>query len=156
MPGLNHQIIYMENKGLLEEDWKNIKYNPLSINGNNILEENYFEIHDNILRWFIDIFNWIEMYNPSKKELTNGFCYCGITIIKRHNINKLDKIISALIDLFNNAPLEITLIGDYCISDECYNNIKIDKNKIMDKLIKFKTLVEKVINNGGYILHCGI
>ena len=156
MPGLNHQIIYRENEELLEEEWKKMEYNPLSINGIDILEENYFEIHDDIIRWFIDIINWVEMYNPSKKELTNGFCYCGITIIKKHNINKLDKIITSLIDLFKNSPLEIILTGDFCISDECYTKIKIDRNKLMDKLVKFKNLVEKVINNGGYILHCGI
>jgi len=156
MPGLNHQIIYIENEESLDEDWKNIKYNPLSINGINILEENYFEIYDDTLRWFIDIFNWGEMYNPAKKELTNGFCYYGKTIIKKHNMDKLDKIINALIDLFQNAPLEIILTGNYCINDECYEKVKIDKNKIMDKLIKFKKLIEKVINNGGYLLHCGI
>jgi len=136
MPGLNHQIIYMENEELLDEDWKNIKYNPLSINGINIPEENYFEIYDDIIRRFIDIFNRVEMYNPAKKEITYGFCYYGETIIKKHNMDKLDKIINALIDLFKNAPS--------------------DENKIMDKLIKFKRLAEKVTNNGGYLLHCGI
>ena len=156
MSGLYHQIIYRENDKLLEEEWRNIKYNPLSINGINILEENYFEIHDDIIRYFINIFNWVEMYNPAKKELTNGFCYYGETIIKKGNIDKLDKIINVLIDLFNNAPLEIILTGNYCINDECYEKINMDKNKIMDKLIKFKKLIEKVINNGGYILHCGI
>jgi len=153
---LNHQIIYRENEELLEEEWRQVKYHPLSINGVNITEDNYFEIHDDILRWFIDIFYWVEMYNPSKKELTNGFCYWGTTIIKKQNISKLDKIINALINLFENAPSEIILIGSYSITDECYDKINISKNKIMGKLTKFKELAEKAINNGGYLLHCGI
>ena len=156
MPGLYHQIIYRENENLLEEEWKKMEYYPLSIDGVEISKEDYFEIHDDIIRWFLDIFNWIEMYNPSKKELTNGFCYYGVTIIKIQNITKMDKIINSIISLFENSPLEITLTGDYCISDECYSKIKIDKNEILEKFIKFKSLVEEVINNGGYILHCGI
>ena len=156
MPGLYHQIIYRENENLLEEEWKKMEYYPLSIDGVEISKEDYFEIHDDIIRWFLDIFNWIEMYNPSKKELTNGFCYYGVTIIKIQNITKMDKIINSIISLFENSPLEITLTGDYCISDECYSKIKIDKNKMLEMLIKFKSLVKKVINNGGYILHCGI
>jgi hypothetical protein len=156
MPGLNHQIIYRENEYLLEEEWKKMEYHPLSINGIEILKENYFEINDDIIKWFIDIFNWIEMYNPSKKEFTNGFCYWGVTIIKKQNINKLNKIISSIISLFENSPLEISLTGDYCISNECYSRVNINKNKLLEIFVKFKNLVEKVINNGGYILHCGI
>jgi hypothetical protein len=156
MPGLYHQIIYRENENLLEEEWEKMEYYPLSIDGVEILKEDYFEIHDDIIRWFLDIFNWIEMYNPSKKELTNGFCYYGVTIIKIQNITKMDKIINSIISLFENSPLEITLTGDYCISDKCYSKIKIDKNKMLEMLIKFKSLVKKVINSGGYILHCGI
>ena len=156
MPGLNHQIIYRENENLLEAEWKKIEYHPLSIDGIEISKDNYFEIHDDIIRWFIDVFNWVEMYNPSKKELTNGFCYWGVTIIKKQNIDKLDKIINSIISLFENSPLEITLIGNYCISDKCYSKIKIDKIKLLEIFNKFKNLVEKVINNGGYILHCGI
>ena len=156
MSGLDHYIIYMENEELLEEEWKKVKYNPLSINGINILEENYLEVHDDIIRWFYDIFSWIDMYNPSKKETTNGFCYWGKTIIKKHNINKLDEIIDLLIILFKNAPIEIVLTGAFCINDKKYDKIEIARNKMLDILIKFNKLIEKVIDNGGYILHCGI
>jgi hypothetical protein len=156
MPGLNHQIIYRENENLLDEEWGNIKFNPLSLNGIEISEENYFEIHDDIMRWFIDIFNWVQMYNPAKKEQVNGFCYWGVTIIERQNVNKLYKIICSLIDLFENSPSEIILTGNYCVTDECYNKIKINKDNMMKKLIKFRNLLEKIINNGGYILHSGI
>ena len=156
MPGLNHSIIYRENSNLLEEEWKIIKFNPLSINGIEIVKENYFEIHDDIIRWFIDIFNWVEMYNPSKKEITNGFCYWGVTIIEQKNIFVLNKIIKSLIDLFINAPENIILTGNYIGGKMGYDKINIDKNKIMLKLNKFKSLIGKVINEGGYILHCGI
>jgi hypothetical protein len=156
MPGLNHEIIYRENENLIEKEWKEISYNPLSISEIDISETDYFEIHDDIIRWFIDIFNWVTMYNPSKKEQTNGFCYCGVTIIKKQDINTLDKIISSLIDLFGNSSLNITLTGDYCISDGWYEKIIITKEEMIEKLSKFKSLTEKVINYGGYILHCGI
>ena len=156
MLGLNHQIIYRENEAFLEEEWKNIKYNPLSINGINILLEDYIEVHDDIMSWFADIFYWMEMYNPSKKELSNGFCYYGITIIKKHNINKFKNIINVLIKLFENAPSEIILTGNYCNNDKSYKKIKIDKSKIIDILKNIEILFEKVINNEGYILHCGI
>jgi len=37
--GLNHQIIYRANENLLDDEWKNIGHNPLSINGINIFTD---------------------------------------------------------------------------------------------------------------------
>ena len=158
MSRLNHQIIYRKNENLINEEWKEIKYNPLSIDGIVVPEEDYFEIHDEIISWFFDIFNWVKMYNPSKNEETNGFCYGGITVIKDGSINKLNKIIKSLIDLFNNSPSEMILRGYLCCSNDecCYRKINIGKDKIINILTKFNNITEKAIENGGYILHCGI
>ncbi|GHV49916.1 hypothetical protein AGMMS49579_02680 [Spirochaetia bacterium] len=82
MAGLNHQIIYRADESLFEHEWKEVKYDPLRINDKNILENEYFEIYDDILRYFHDMFYWVKMYNPSKKESTKGFCNWDVTIIK--------------------------------------------------------------------------
>jgi hypothetical protein len=156
MQGLNHNIIYRKDENLLIYEWKKIKYNPLSIDNINILEEDFFEIHDDILKYFIDYFNWIKMYNPSKNEQINGFCYWGITIIKNENIKDLKILIDSIINIFENSPKEIILTGCYNLNNKKYKEININKNKLLEKLNKFIFLIEKAIKNGGYILHCGI
>jgi hypothetical protein len=156
MSGLDHEIIYRNNMNLIEMEWNHIKFNPLSINGKNIMENDYIKIHDDLIRYFIDFFNWIEMYNPSKKELTKGFCYWGITIIKNDNLDKFKKIICSIINLFDNATSQIILTGNYIVSDNRYDKIKIEKEKLIEKFNGIKKLAERAINDGGYILHYGI
>ena len=156
MQGLKHNIVYRKDENLLIYEWKKIKFNPLSIDNTNILEEDFFEIHDDILRYFNDYFNWIKMYNPSKKEQINGFCYWGITIIKNENIKELKILINSLINIFLNSPDNFTLTGYYNLKNKIYDKININRNKLLEILNKFILLIEKVINNGGYILHYGI
>jgi len=156
MQGLKHNIVYRKDENLIIYEWKKIKFNPLSIDNTNILEEDFFEIHDDILRYFNDYFNWIKMYNPSKKEQINGFCYWGITIIKNENIKELKNLINSLINIFLNSPDNFTLTGYYNLKNKIYDKININRNKLLEILNKFILLIEKVINNGGYILHYGI
>ena len=43
MQGLKHNIVYRKDENLLIYEWKRIKFNPLSIDNINILEEDFFE-----------------------------------------------------------------------------------------------------------------
>ncbi|MHC6203682.1 hypothetical protein ACYULU_10870 [Breznakiellaceae bacterium SP9] len=138
-----------------------INFHPLRINDQELLENEYFEIHDDIIRYFHDIFYWVKMYNPSLKKYTNGFCYYGVTIIKgKRNLLKLYSMLNSLIELFNNSPEKIILTGNYCFKEDItkgyYTKLKINKEILINKLKTFSLFSENAVKNNGYILHCGI
>ena len=98
------------------------------------------------------------MYNPSKEEVTKGFCHYGITLIEGKTLEKFNDILTALIQLFNCFPAYITLTGAYTETEsECYYaKIKIKKEILIEKLSNIKILTEKAISNKGYVIHFGI
>jgi hypothetical protein len=156
---LNHQIIYRKDLQKIDDEWKNVSYNPLAIYGEKINPLDYIEIHDDLLRYFSDMFYWINMYNPAKKELNNGFCHYGVTAIKGKDIDTFRKIIIAIINLFKYSPKNITLTGNFCLTNDNngnYEKIKITKEELVEKLTGIKNLANNAIKNNGYILHCGI
>ncbi|GHU21709.1 hypothetical protein FACS1894164_02620 [Spirochaetia bacterium] len=156
---LEHEIICRDNIALIDTEWENVSYRPLAINDIEIQESKYLEIHDDIIHWYYDFFMWINMYNPSRKENTKGFCYWGVTIIKDKNLIKLEEILELLVKLFDNAPEKIILTGSFNPSVDgngYYNKIKCKKEKLIKQLEKFKLLTHRAIEKNGYILHLGI
>ena len=162
---LNHQIIYRKHTKLINDEWRYVIYHPtLSIYGAGVLEEDYVEIHDDILGKFYDIFCWINMYNPSMKNYDKGFNTWGITVIKGDNLKKLNSILGALIKVFENAPKNVTFLGYFCFDEPYpddtprghYEKVKIKKEKLIETFVKFQSITIKAIDTKGYILHLGI
>ena len=89
---LNHQIIYRDNLKAAGEEWKNISFHPLAINGIKVDEKDYVEMHDDVLRYFADYWCWVSMYNPATGKSVKGFCYHGVTCIKSLSANKEEPI----------------------------------------------------------------
>jgi hypothetical protein len=166
--GLEHHFLYINPDKYSDDIWEKIHYHPLRLENELVSELDYVDIHDDFIIYFYDFLNWIEMYNPAKKEKTYGLCYHGVTLIKNENLKKLAKMIDSIISLFENSPKNIELTGSYecfvkdiidgqeILTDGKYKTIKINKNKFMGKIIKLENLIEKAINENGYILHHGI
>ena len=166
--GLHHQILYRNNVEWLDEGYGNIKWNPPSFmsNGKEIPEEDYVEIHDDLFRRFHDYFIWIETYNPvGPKEFNRGFNYYGQTAIHSENLVKFGKLINSLLNLFENAPEYITLIGNYCwdsTDDESpmhngyYEKIEIKKDEFLKIFGDLENMTVRAIKGNGYLLHFGI
>lgn len=171
--GLHHQILYQNNVELIDEGYGDIQWNPPSftLNGEEIPEEDYVEIHDDLFRRFHDYFIWIETYHPvGPKEFNRGFNYYGRTAIRGENLVKFGKLIDSLLNLFGNAPERIRLTGDFCfdspsdieISSEdnsysgYYQRIEIEKDDLIRIFGDLKIVTNRAIKNNGYLLHFGI
>jgi len=169
--GLRHQILYKNNVELIDKGYGDMKWNPpfFMLNGKEIPEEDYVEIHDDLFRRFHDYFIWIETYNPvGPKEFNRGFNYYGLTAIRDENLVKFGKLNDSLINLFENAPENIILTGDFCFppDDESlsdhnsgsgyYEKVKIEKNELLTIFRSLKNMTGRAIKNKGYLLHFGI
>ena len=154
--GLNHNFLYLNSDKYSDEIYKKIHYNPLRIGDNIILEVDHVNIQDDIIVYFFDYFMWLKLYNPCTKKYVDGLCYHGVTTIFNDTLVQLKRIINGLLIVFSNAPNMIKLRGSYIISDNYYEKIYIEKEKMMKKFNKLNNLIEKAIDESGYILHLGI
>jgi hypothetical protein len=171
--GLYHQILYRDNVESIDEGRKGIEWRPLfTLNGEEISEEDFIEIHDDLLRRFHDYFCWIETYNPYLKEFSRGFNYHGLTAICNGGLVCFGKLIDSLLDLFENAPENIILTGDYSHPNEgipsdpsdfyhylhkgFYEKIEIRKEELLRIFGCLKSMTDRAIISNGYILLLGI
>jgi len=157
--GLEHNFLYLGSDKYNDDIWKKIQYNPLKLESNIISELEYVNIHDDLLMYFHDYFVWIKLYNPSKKEGVNGFCYYGVTTIYGNALFQMKNILDGLLTIFNNAPSMVKLKGNF-VTDEnnesYYDKIYIEKEKLISIFNKLNKLIEKAIEEKGYIVHLGI
>ena len=168
-------IKYFNTEWIDNEGYGRIEWNPPSftMNGHEIPEEDYIEIHDDLFRYFHDFFIWIETYNPvGPKEFNRGFNYYGLTAIRDENLIKFSKLISSLLNLFENASETVILTGDFTfgyppdveVPLEPYNDphvgyyqvIEIKREKLLQIFSDLKNVTERAIENNGYLLHFGI
>jgi hypothetical protein len=170
--GLHHQILYIDNVEWIDGGYGQVEWNPPSFlrNGQEIPEEDYVEIHDDFFRRFNDCFIWIETYNPcGPKEFNRGFNYYGQTAIHGENLVKFGELIDSLLHLFENAPENITLTGDFCfgspdvevLSDDdgftgYYVKVEVKKDTALKIFGDLKNMTARAIENNGYLLHFGI
>ena len=135
--GAYHLILYVNSVELIDEGPKFIEWN----------EEDYVEIHDDILSRFHDYFMWIETYNPvGPKEFNRGFNYEGLTAIRDENLVKFGELIDSLLNLFKNALDGITLT----------ENIKIEKDELLKIFGDLKKITARAVESNGYLLHFGL
>ena len=159
--GPYHEIFYVDNVDLIDEGPKFIEWN----------EEDYVEIHDDILSRFHDYFMWIETYNPvGPKEFNRGFNYEGLTAIRDENLVKFGELIDSLLNLFKNAPDDIILTGGFCwgtppdievpigynLNNGYYEKIKIEKDELLKIFGDLKKITARAVESNGYLLHFGL
>jgi hypothetical protein len=174
--GAHHQILYINNIEWIDNaGYGHIEWNPPSftVNGHEIPEEDYVEIHDDLLTRFHDYFIWIETYNPvGPKNFNRGFNYHGQTAIRGKNLLKFGKLIDSLVNLFENAPENIVLTGDFSwgfppgaeVSPDFednpyrgyYQKIELKKAELLKVFSDLKNMADRAIKNNGYLLHFGI
>jgi len=163
-----HQILYINNIKWIDQEgyegYGSIELNPppFTVNGHEIPEDHYVVIHDKFFTYFHDYFIWIETYNPTgAKEFNRGFNYCGMTAIRGENLAKFGKLIDSLLSLFENAPENIILTGDFCFGGKHkhngnYEKIRVKKDELFKIFGSLKIMTDRAIKNNGYLLHFGI
>lgn len=121
-------------------------------------------IPDDILGYFNDFLQWLPTQTPEGKK-GHGLNFYGPTIILNDGGEILEKIFSHLKKIFEVAPKEICLKGNYefilddnekPIDDGYYQKLHIETNWL---LVVFQQLADfglKASTGSHYILHLGI
>jgi len=87
---------------------------------------NAIPISDQIIKYISDTLNWVTMYWNNKKD-KNGLNYYGYTVIREREIEQFKKLIICWIELFEIAPDEFCLKGDYSYDEDDYEKIILRK-----------------------------
>jgi hypothetical protein len=149
-------IIFFGNKRgdkmSLEHDFKIITDNCYD---KDVSTGDMISISDDLIRYIRDSLLWIKTLWNGKRE-TNGLNYYGYTIIVVESIQKLERIISAWILLFENSGDTILLTGDYLIDNDKYETIEFTREECLTQLRALKKMCEKAAIENRAILHEGI
>jgi len=90
-----------------------------------------------------------------KKE-GKGLDYYGYTVIKCENIDKLNQIINSWIVLFEVAPDDFSLTGNYMPEEERYEKNLFNKQNVLSQLKALSDICKEAVKKNKYILHNGI
>lgn len=112
-------------------------------------------VSDTLVLYIKDSFEWFNSLWNGKQE-NKGLNYYGFTIIKGESINKLIKIVSAWINLFEISTDEFILTGNYLLEEKKYEKNICDKEKVISELKALKALCDKAVKQKSAIMHEGI
>lgn len=114
------------------------------------------DVSDNLIIYMKDSLKWIETCCNDSFSNKSGLNYYGYTIIKDENIRKFQSIIECWISLFQEAPEEFILTGNYLPDEEKYESNFYRKQEVITELNALKVMCNKALLEGAYILHNGI
>ena len=113
------------------------------------------EISDNLIQYLEDSLQWI--YSKwNGKEMKSGISYYGFSIIESGEIEKLIKIIEQWKRLFELAPTEFFITGEFLPEENKYKKIYIKKEDMLRTLSSWIVLCKTAIKKDYKILHNGI
>lgn len=112
-------------------------------------------ISDDIILYIKDSLEWVNMI-WNGKNINKGINYYGYSIIENEEIYKLVKIIETWKNLFYLAPNEFFITGCFCLDNQSYEQIFLEKNALLLELDTLIMLCKKAIKEDLNILHRGI
>ena len=119
-------------------------------------EMEYASLSDNVYIYIKDSLNWINS-NWCGKKVSNGLAYSGFSYIEGvFNIENFERVIFHWKNLFELAPDEFYITGNYSIDDNNYEQILLKKQDVIMELSNIIKICRKAININGKILHNGI
>lgn len=115
----------------------------------------FVKIPDFLIQYMGDSLQWI-MSSWNDEEIKKGISYYGFSIVQGSEIVKLRDIIDSWMNLFQRAPSEFYLTGNYLIDEREYDKILVDKEMIIEILNQWKAKCELAIQNEWGLVHKGI
>jgi len=121
-------------------------------------------IEDDIILYIYDSLKWITPYSETKID-SNGLNLYGDTILESTGSKQLENVAQAWVQLWNNAPNDFVITGGYqfisdengnAIDDGEYQQILINKQKILQTFNKLIEICRIASDENYYILHLGI
>ena len=116
---------------------------------------NAVSISDELILYINDSLCWIDTFwngNEQKK----GLSYYGYTRIEGKSVDKLKYILDAWIALFDIAPNDFTLKGNYLSEENKYEKIICSKKELLSQLESLRSICVNAANHNMDILHNGI
>lgn len=112
-------------------------------------------IPDDIIQYIYDSTLWVvSLWNENRLEY--GLPYYGVALLKREGISKLKKIMKSWRTLFDLAPDEVILSGNYLYDEDRYEKIKYSKIELIKLFDQVIDLCERAEEIGADILYEGI
>lgn len=138
---LNHQFIIVDKDSRINyiEDWMD-----------------KIEISDNLILYIKDSFEWIETTGIRASSKKTGLDYYGYTIIKTEGIEKLHKILVCWRSLFEKAPEEFILTGNFMPEENTYERNCYIRKEVIKQLKELEVMCNEALTKEAYILHNGI
>lgn len=118
-------------------------------------------IDDDLISYFNDSLEWIKSKGPSNSFSGYGLDRYGYTTIRDiESLVTFKNIISSWMNLFNSAPIEIIITGNYGWKVDAelgyYEKITFNKFELLESLNKLKEVIENAIERNQCVIHFGI
>lgn len=119
-------------------------------------EMEYTSLSDNIFIYIKDSLDWIHS-NWCGNKISEGLAYSGFSYIENvSDIKHLEKIIIYWKKLFELAPDEFYITGEYLLNDNKYEKVLVKKSDVIMELSNLINICQKAMKIQGKILHNGI
>lgn len=116
---------------------------------------NVIEVPDYLICYFKDSLQWIySSWNGKVKK--QGISYYGYSVVENGQIEKFMGIISQWKKLFELAPAEFCITGEYLPDKKQYKKIDINKEETLQLLDDLVCICKYAIEKEAKILHNGI
>ena len=113
-------------------------------------------VSDKVILYIKDSLDWIDTYWNGKTKRNKGLNYYGYTKIRGQDIEQLKNILDACILLFDTAPEQFILKGDYLIEENEYERDLYSKSELLQQLQSLRDMCIDAMNHDMDILHEGI
>jgi hypothetical protein len=114
------------------------------------------DVSDSLILYMGDSLRWIETCCYNMQTTEKGLDYYGYTIIKDENIIKFKSIVTCWRNLFEEAPLEFILTGNFLPDENTYEKNLYNKQEVIHQLNALEIMCNEAQAKNGYILHNGI
>lgn len=133
------------------------RFSILSEKNSSIITDEIYSVSipDYIINYMSDSIQWITT-KWNGLDSKPGLSYYGYSIISISEIEKLVRILNSWMEIFDNAPNEFFLTGDFSLDKMQNEKILVKKEDIINELKNLKNLCNEALKKRKKILHNGI
>ncbi|MEF2965874.1 hypothetical protein V3851_08540 [Paenibacillus sp. M1] len=152
-----HEFIVSEEQASLD----NVTWNKHRVEINGLEVSPQASIDDELINYISDSLEWIKSKGPSKSFSGYGLDRYGYTVIRdKDSLVTFKNIISSWKDLFNNAPTQLVITGDYgweAGTDKGqYEKISFNKYEVIESLNNLIEVIDTALERNQCVMHFGI
>lgn len=146
---------YLKLLGSTQSDIKKLSNKKCEIMGR-------VNLSDDLFSYFHEMFSWVmgKTDNDTNIPISLGANRWGNTTLDVQSQSVFSGIINGLMTIFSVAPEDIIILGNFIFNSEMdggdYEKIYISKSEILNTLNALKDFIDKLNEDGRYLIHLGI